>query len=131
MLAEQAERVGRRLRRSGKVAATAVLKLRWSDFITLTRQLPLQPPTDHDAHLISAARELLARVRADRPVRLVGFGVTALQEPLTAPPRQVSFELFAESATRRDARLADLDRALDQIRDRFGPTSIRRGMETG
>jgi hypothetical protein len=91
----------------------------------LTRQRRLLAPTDRDEDILSVARELLRSVREDRPVRLVGVGVAALGDG--AGPRQGELPLFPEEQRRREDQRR-LDQALDDIRRRFGESSIRRGV---
>ena len=124
-LLKLAEKVGQRLRRSGRAARTAHLKLRWEDFQTITRQTPLQPPCDTDHSLFEAAALLLGRARQPRPVRLVGFGVSALTEP-DAAPALYQPGLFDAPDDKRQARDQELDRAVDEIRGRFGRNSVQR-----
>ncbi|MCC6625993.1 MAG: DNA polymerase IV [Chloroflexi bacterium] len=73
------EQVARRMARRGVWARTAVLKLRYSDFTTLTRHLsPGYAIADAPA-LLDLARHLLATTREPgRAVRLIGAGVQGL-----------------------------------------------------
>lgn len=120
-----AEKVGSRLRKAGKVAATAHIKLRWSSFDTITRQLRLSPPAHTDHELIDAALKLLHREKRSRAVRLVGFGVSALYDPEGQPAYQP--DLFAPDAGSKAGKFAQLDSAVDTIRQRFGEGSLKRG----
>lgn len=138
VLLETAEEVGRRLRATGRLAGTVHLKLRSADFTTLTRQAPLAPPTASDAVLIRATLDLLARQRVTRPLRLVGMGVSGLRDPGdtgTPPPPPAQPLLFpdlapdapADSATAATPETPRLDRAVDQLRARYGAAILRRG----
>jgi DNA polymerase-4 len=73
---EMARDVAGWLTRRQKRARTVTLKLRYSDFTTITRSTTATPPTD-DADLIAArAVALVERTQAGRqPVRLLGVGV--------------------------------------------------------
>ncbi|MBI2966133.1 MAG: DNA polymerase IV [Chloroflexi bacterium] len=117
-LLELAERVGTRLRRSGKHARSISLKLRYYDFTTITRQKTLPRPVEGDDAIFRAATELMeAAMRARRAkVRLLGVGV----DELTDPAAQLS--LLAAPAD-DDSKLGG---AVDRIRDRFGRDSIKR-----
>lgn len=116
-LARQAEKVGRRLREHGLFARTIELKLRYSDFTTLSRSRTLPEATDVDADLIAVSRELFRRTwKKGAPVRLIGMGVSGLSEV----QGQVSL-LEAEKKERARAALA----AADRIRDRFGETIVQ------
>jgi DNA polymerase-4 len=125
-----AEAVARRLRRSGLLARTVVLKLKLArrvaagprGFPLLTRRATLAEPSD-DGHVLSeVARALLERWGLPEPVRLLGVGVTNLVE---AGPRQLA--LFGGSGAGRRERL---NRALDEIARRFGRDALVRGVET-
>ncbi len=116
-LARQAEKVGRRLREHRLFARTVELKLRYSDFTTLSRSKTLPEATDVDADLIAVSRELFRRTwKSGAPVRLIGMGVSGLDEA----QGQVSL-LEAERRERARQALA----AADRIRDRFGEKSVQ------
>lgn len=124
-LRRHAERVGADLRRAGRRGRTVTLKLRWSDFTTLTRSRTLERPAQSTAALAEAGEALLdqlLRTEGMRPVRLIGLGATNLADDVT----QLGFDelLPDQAATRRQERL---DRALDDIHDRFGSDSVNRG----
>lgn len=120
VLLEQAEEVGRRLRRHGVRARAVVVKIRFGDFQTITRRTTLPDPTDATSHLWQAARNLFDAWAAAgfKPVRLIGMTAT----DLTADMNQLS--LFTNPETQRQHRL---DKAMDQISGRFGQDAIRRG----
>lgn len=120
------EKVGRRLRAANMLAGTANIRLRWANFETITRQMPLIPPTDLDHDLIAAAMELLENARAPKAVRLVGFGVSKLMDPDTEYFYQADLFDAVEEDTNRE-RNHQLDRAVDAIREQFGVKSLNRG----
>jgi hypothetical protein len=100
--------------------ATIRLKLRWSDFTTLTRQTRLAQATDQEKEIYQAAERLLAAAWATgRPVRLIGVGVSGLG----APMRQLA--LF-DRGWEEDARLMQ---AVDAIRQRFGQKALQRAAD--
>ena len=123
-LRAHAERVGADLRRQGRRARTVTLKLRWSDFTTLTRSRTVAQPvqlTDELSALgVALLDELLARERM-RSVRLIGLGASNLVED--------AVQLGFDDAEAR--RAANVDRALDGIRSRYGGEAVRRGLQRG
>lgn len=115
-----AEGVGRRLRRANLRGATVKLKLRWADFSTITRQTTLPHPTDLDAEIYEAAAALFEKAWASRaPVRLIGVGVSGLQEPV----EQLG---LWETPSERGRRL---QQALDAVRARFGRDAVQRASD--
>jgi len=101
----------RRLRAGGVVGWTIGIKMRGADFHTITRSVSLVAPTDTGRDIARAARELFAR--EDMPiggVRLFGVRVEGLQ----ARSGGVAVTLD------RDERPAASERAMDQIRTKFG-----------
>lgn len=117
---ELADEVGRRLRAEGVRARTVQLKLRWSDFTTLTRRATLLEATDDEGRVAEVAIQLMqVELKEPRPVRLVGVG----GQNLLRSPRQL--ELLDRSSNRRD----ELNRAADEVRARFGAKKLRRGGE--
>ena len=84
-LSDQVHQVCRQLRQEGLCAGTVKLKLRWSDFVTVTRQTSLRSATQDPQVVGRMARKLLAEawhlsqgVRASQAVRLIGVGVSSL-----------------------------------------------------
>lgn len=74
--------VARRLKRSELTAGTVALKLRYSDFTTLSRQMSLDVPTDDEEAIYRAALSLLQRTLIrGRPVRLLGVSAHNLRTP--------------------------------------------------
>lgn len=75
-----AERVASTLRTRGRSARTVTLKLRYSDFQTVTRGQTVAAATDDEAVIWETARRLLARALTERggPLRLMGVGVSGL-----------------------------------------------------
>lgn len=125
-LLELVEEVGGRLRRSGKLARTAQIKVRYADFSTITRQQSFITALDSDRDLIRSAFELFDREKIGRPVRLIGFGVHNLVAPGQAAP--VQRDLFDEPGKGpADTRNKQLDKAVDALRKTFGSQAIKRG----
>lgn len=82
MLAElhkQAAGVAGGLAKRDLSACTVTIKVRYSDFTTVTRSQTLPAPTRDEAVITDCARELLGRTQAgSRPVRLLGVGASNL-----------------------------------------------------
>jgi DNA polymerase IV len=78
-LSELSAGVARQLHEAGMHCYTIKIKLRWSDFTTITRQLTLEDPTDNPAVIYQSARELFDKAwPSKRPVRLLGVGASGL-----------------------------------------------------
>jgi len=116
---ELAARVGRRLRREGQHAGCVTLKLRYADFETHTKQMSMTRTIQTDEEIAQLAISLFAQFPLDRKIRLIGVGVADLTRDGVQPTQ---LDLFAEPR-KREA----LQQTLDQIRDRFGEDSLRRG----
>ncbi|MFA6931887.1 MAG: hypothetical protein WCT05_16305, partial [Lentisphaeria bacterium] len=129
------EEVGGRLRQSGMQAGCAQLKLRFRDFRTITRQMPIRPPSATDRILLNCAASLFAQAAPNQAIRLVGFGASQLSQPGDAssePPRQLL--LFPETqqempVTGDPEKNASLDKAIDQLREKFGSEILQRGWD--
>jgi DNA polymerase-4 len=109
--------VGRRLRAGEWRGRTITIKLRYSDFTTLSRQQSLPVPTDADVLIAQTGMRLLDAAWTGDPMRLLGVGVSSLQDAS-------QLDLFEAPSRERDSRL---DRVLDQLRSRFGDSAVRRG----
>jgi DNA polymerase IV len=113
------DRLGRRLRTARRVFRTVVLRLRFDDFTRATRSHTLPEATMHTGAILVTARGLMAASRAEirrRGVTLVGLSLTNLEDSSAV---QLVLPL--------DRRRA-LDAALDDVRERYGTTSITRAV---
>jgi len=72
------EDVTARLKTAGCKARTVTIKVRFSNFRTVTRSHTLEEPTDSMNDIWGAALKLLEGVDMERPVRLVGVKVSGL-----------------------------------------------------
>jgi len=86
ILLEQCRRVAEDLERRGRLARTIGIKLRYSDFRTITRDHTLARATADPDQIRDAARACLRRVSLDRPLRLLGLRAGALEYPGEADP---------------------------------------------
>ena len=105
----------RRLRAGGVVGWTVGIKMRGADFHTITRSVSLVAPTDTGRDIARAAQSLFAR--EDMPiggVRLFGVRVEGLQS------RSGGVAVTMD----RDERPAASERAMDQIRSKFGAGAL-------
>lgn len=81
-LKELAVDVAQTLEQHGLGALTVQVKVRYSDFTTLTRQVRLEEPVATAAEIYRLAQFLLARDRLVKsPLRLIGIGVSTLVPP--------------------------------------------------
>ena len=124
VIAAQAEQVARRLRRANRRARGIVVKIRYGDFETITRNATLGEPTDTTLAIADAARALFdAWASANfRPVRLIGTGVQRLTEDTAQPG------LFDQAER---VRTTAVDRAADVIAAKFGAGAIQRAASLG
>ena len=82
------DNVAKRMRKSNKYGKTVKLKLRWSNFSTITRQKSLEIPTNQNTVIFDAALSLFNKTWIKgKPVRLLGVGVSGFDIPI----RQLSF----------------------------------------
>lgn len=113
-----AERSAARLRAAGMVGRTVSIKVRFSDFTTITRSRTLPDPTDVARDIYLIACQLYDALGLQRArIRLIGVRVEGL--------------LGAEGATRqlalggREVGWREAERAADRAADRFGPGAVR------
>ncbi|WP_245861505.1 DNA polymerase IV [Compostimonas suwonensis] len=113
------DQVGARLRRSGAVARTVVLKLRYSDFTTVTRSRSLPEATSVGRRIydeiVIAFDSLGVAGRAGRAVRLVGVRTEHLESE-----GSVLASLWDPDSEWREA-----EAAVDEVVARFGRGSVR------
>jgi DNA polymerase-4 len=120
-LLDLVDHLATRLRHAGLFGRTIDLKIRSSEFRTVTRATTLPAATSATNVIWKAAAGLFERsLTSDlMPVRLLGIGATKLTREPT-----VQGNLFEEDANPREAAL---DHTIDTIRAQFGSGSLQRG----
>ena len=123
-LMELTEQVCWRLRQHELYGRTLQIKLRFSDFSTITRSHTLPEATHQTKQVWQAVMRLFdhAMQGESRPLRLVGVGVSGLSDEIHRP--QLQTDMFNQPA---DTRQTQLDEVSDAIKSRFGTSGIRRG----
>jgi len=117
-LREQAREVARQLRKNELAGKTVKLKIRWSDFTTLTRQTTLPTSTDNEDEIFHTAVSLMKTVRKqNQPVRLIGVGVSGLGAPI----RQLSLWDAGSEKSRK------LQEVMDALQEKYGRDVIHKG----
>jgi DNA polymerase-4 len=95
-LREQANDVAATLQRKRLEAQTVQVKVRYSDFTTLTRQISVEEPISDANEIYRLAAHLLAREKlVHRPLRLLGVGVSGLTPPMA---KQLSLPLESSNS---------------------------------
>ena len=120
MLYYLTERAARHLRAIGMQARTVSVKVRYSDFKTLTRARSLTLATDQEDILYEVVATSMRRLLDRRMrVRLIGVALSHLH-----PVREYQGDLWNQAAEEKKRRLHD---SLDRVRDRFGFSIITAG----
>jgi DNA polymerase IV len=111
------EKVSGRLKSSELAGSTITLKLKTADFKQRTRSQSISPPTQLAAKIFAVSREMLAKEIDGTAFRLMGAGVSALR---AGSP--------AHDTDMLDRRSADAERAIDDLRRKFGNAAVIRGI---
>jgi DNA polymerase-4 len=111
------EKVSSRLKNSELAGSTITLKLKTADFRQRTRSQSIHAPTQLAAKIFAVSREMLAKEVDGTAFRLMGAGVSALR-----PGSQ------AHDSDMLDRRSADAERAIDNLRRKFGEAAVIRGI---
>ena len=118
-LARLSEMVGRRVREQHFFARTVQLKLRYTDFTTITRTHTLHTSTNLDTEIFECVAALFQKNwTAGRTVRLLGVQVSSLET------QQGQQDLLQAPQQRRWSRVLE---AADQLRDKYGDSSVMLG----
>ena len=117
MLARLSEMVCRRLRENGLHARRVQLKLRYSDFSTLTRARTLEHTTQLDVEVFHVIRELFrSNWKKGRTIRLLGVQTAMFGD---AEP-----QLTLLDEQQGEERMRKALSAADRMRDKFGESAI-------
>ncbi|MGC5285136.1 DNA polymerase IV [Micromonospora sp. DT231] len=123
ILAGLVDRVSRRMRGAGRAGRTVMLRLRFGDYTRATRSHTVGKATADTTPLLAAARALLRAALTEidrRGVTLIGVSVGNLDDNPVQP----------ELPFHRDPG-AELDAAVDAVRDRFGSAALTRAVLLG
>jgi len=118
------DRACARLRTARLVARTVNIKIRFGDFETRTRARTLDEATNVSTVVLEVARALLAEFEFGRGVRLLGVALSQLDG---AAEVQTTLDLSGDAQTdrrERTERRAAVERAVDEVRDRFGARAV-------
>ena len=127
----QVDRATSDLRADGLTARTITVKLRDADFTTRQASRTLPEPVFTDRAVYMVARVLLRKLRAARrvPARLIGVALSHL-ERLGSETQLALLEAERARGTETD-KDRSLVRAIDAVRDRFGPDALGRARTQG
>ena len=122
------ESVGSRLRKEKMKAKMVSVEIKYSTFQSVSHQKQLQKATNVEKYIYENACELFRELWNGEPIRLLGIRTSKLVDE--AEPEQMSIFDFQELQVRetpKDAKHQKLDKALDQIRKKYGDKAIVRG----
>ena len=115
-------KVARRMRRKNISGKTITLKVKYSDFVQITRSSTIPAVTDDGLEIYATVCRLLEKTKVGkRPVRLLGVSLSQLS--IFGVEHQLS--LFQQDGAAQ--RRKELNTALDSLTDKFGEKSIRPG----
>jgi DNA polymerase-4 len=118
------DRLARRLRTAHRVTRTVTLRLRFDDLTRATRSHTLHESTTHTVTLLTAGRALLSDALPmieERGITLIGITFSNLSND-DAVQMALPFDRASAAA---------MDATLDGLRDRFGSSSVTRGVLLG
>lgn len=117
-LLRSSTRVAARMRRAEVVGRTVTLRVRFSDFTTLTRSRTLRDPTDVAVQIHAEARRLFTALGLQRArIRLVGVRVSGLTDAASTPHQLVLGE--------RAYGWSEAERAMDAAVGRYGRAAVQ------
>ena len=111
------EKVSSRLKSGDLSGSTITLKLKTADFRQRTRSQSIQVPTQLASRIFATVKEMLAKEIDGTAFRLIGAGVSALKSGVDADDHDLL-----------DRRAAHAERAMDDVRKKFGKDSVVRGI---
>ncbi|MCG6204039.1 DNA polymerase IV [Rhodopseudomonas sp. HC1] len=111
------EKVSSRLKGATLAGSTVTLKLKTADFRQRTRSQTIHAPTQMAGRIFAISREMLAKEIDGTAFRLIGTGVSALTD-----------QTQADESDLLDRRAATAERAMDDLRKKFGNAAVIRGL---
>jgi DNA polymerase-4 len=125
-LLELAVMVAKRLRRYQLQGKTITLKVKYHDFKQITRSSTIKQHSADSKRIYEEVIRLLQKTDAgEKPLRLLGISVSGLQ--LESGTRQQ----FLFQGMRSNGKRQEINKALDEIQEKFGSTAILPGRLLG
>jgi DNA polymerase-4 len=112
------EKVSARLKAAELAGSTVTLKLKTADFKLRTRARALGYPTQLAARIFAAGRDLLRHEVGSTRFRLIGIGVSHLENATGDD----------DLADLIDRRVAEAEHAVDRLRSKFGRDAVVKGL---
>ena len=119
------EQVCYRLRKENMYANVVNVQIRTNDFIDRSHQRKLSNGTKSTKEIFDVAKDLLRELHGkstNKAVRLIGIRVDNLTET-----KQSQISLFDEAESIDTEKQLNLDKTIDNIKDKFGYNSVMRG----
>ena len=123
------ESVAARLRKAGQLAGMVSVEIKYSNFRSVSHQTMLYSPSDTSRIIYDTACRLFDELWDHSPIRLLGVRTSKLVSA-TEPIQLSLFDLNAFAGNEKEPafeKLAALDKALDDIRNKFGNDAVVRG----
>ena len=123
------ESVAARLRKAGQLAGMISVEIKYSNFRSVSHQTMLYSPSDTSRIIYDTACRLFDELWDHSPIRLLGVRTSKLVSA-TEPIQLSLFDLNAVAGNEKEPafeKLAALDKALDDIRNKFGNDAVVRG----
>lgn len=123
------ESVAARLRKAGQLAGMVSVEIKYSNFRSVSHQTMLYSPSDTSRIIYDIACRLFDELWDHSPIRLLGVRTSKLVSA-TEPIQLSLFDLNAVAGNEKEPaseKLAALDKALDDIRNKFGNDAVVRG----
>ena len=118
ILAKLTQDVGYRLRKRGFLAKTLGIKVRYSDFHTINREISVPVPVDSDSELYALAKSLFIKIKKDKPIRLIGVGVKNFTSK-----KYDQQSLFSQT----QKSWATVSKVIDSLREKYGAGIVALG----
>ena len=141
VLLSLAESVSARLRKQEFLAGNVTVEIKYSNFMKCSHQAPFLSPTNSTTKIYELACLLFEELWNGSPIRLLGIRTSKLQDrdepvqmslfdlelPKGSSGSDVEVVNRSESTAKKLEKLQKLDRAMDEIKRRFGNDAIVRG----
>jgi len=118
VLAQLSQDVGWRLRQYGLWSKTIGIKVRFSDFATVSRERTLPTYVNADAEIFACVKDLFDRLDRPRPVRLLGVSAGSLSDKAVGQRG-----LFDEE----EKSWEEVSKAVDRLRSKYGKNLVKLG----
>lgn len=129
ILLELSDKVAFRLRNDERKASLITTEIKYSNFVSCSKQMAIEKPTDTQSGIYENALSLFDSLWNGEPIRLLGIRTSKLVDK-DEPYQMTLFDYTDEATIEKNVhenKEEKINSALDKVKDKFGDVAVTKG----